>query len=290
MTGNTIVIQGLALMGAFVFGALTLSFVNSSTDKGESAVAIIHDEVIPTQGIVLPIRWDDIGLQMVEKGVIDQEAFEAVYANRGGMGDDMQGLLDGTTVSAIMMNPENNGVLLNILWAFGLSNRNAILEEGPMMDKKYGGNAGGFASTGGWTLSKGDAMNHYSMHTFVELTDEQQGRVERVSQGIFRPCCGNSTHFPDCNHGMAMLGLLELLAAENTSEDDMYAVALQVNAYWFPDTYLTIAQYFADKGIAWNNVDPQEVLGFDYSSAQGYARVLEEMGPTGLDSGASCGV
>ena len=30
----------------------------------------------------------------------------------------------------------------------------------------------------------------------------------KIAKGIYRPCCNNSTYFPDCNHGMAMLGLL----------------------------------------------------------------------------------
>ena len=119
------------------------------------------------------------------------------------------------------MTQENSGTILNLLWAFGLANKNEILEKGPMMDKRYGG-AENFASTGGWTLSKGDSMNHYSMHSFITLTPQQQSLVEKVSQNIYRPCCGNSTYFPDCNHGMAMLGLLELLASQGISENEMY--------------------------------------------------------------------
>jgi hypothetical protein len=46
----------------------------------------------------------------------------------------------------------------------------------------------------------------------IPLTAEQQALVEEVAAEIYRPCCNNSTLFPDCNHGMAMLGFLELLA------------------------------------------------------------------------------
>ena len=101
-----------------------------------------------------------------------------------------------------------------------------------MMDPRYGG-ANGFASTGGWTLSDGDSMNHYNMHSFVTLTEEQQALVERVSKNIYRPCCDNSTYFPDCNHGMAMLGLLELMTSTRVTEADMYKTALQVNTFGF---------------------------------------------------------
>src|SRR3989338_2228742 len=123
--------------------------------------------------------------------------------------------------------------MLNMFWAFGLANKNPILESGPMMDTQYGG-AGNFASTGGWTLAKGDAMDHYSMHPLVTLTPEQQKIVDEVSKNIYRPCCGNSTYFPDCNHGMAMLGILELGASQGQSKQELYATAKSVNDVWFP--------------------------------------------------------
>jgi hypothetical protein len=158
-----------------------------------------------------------------------------------------------------------------------------------MADQRYGG-AAGFASTGGWTISRGDPMDHYSAHEFVVLTPEQQAKVVRVSQNIYRPCCGNSTYFPDCNHGMGMLGLLELMAAQGVPEEEMYRVALQVNSYWFPDTYLTIAKYFEKKGIAWSAVDPKTVLGANFSSASGYQRVLREVKPLQSQRGPGCGI
>mgnify|MGYP001607166703 FL=1 len=88
---------------------------------------------------------------------------------------------------------------------------------------------------------------------------------------------------------MAMLGLLELLAAQGLSEEEMYKTALAVNAYWFPDTYLTLAKYFGKRGVAWSQVDPKEVLGSAYSSASGYQGILKEVEPVSLPSGG-CGV
>ena len=44
-------------------------------------------------------------------------------------------LLYGEDNENIVMNKENSAILLNILWAFGLSNKNKILEEGPMVDE-----------------------------------------------------------------------------------------------------------------------------------------------------------
>jgi len=70
----------------------------------------------------------------------------------------------------------------------------------------------------------------------------------------------------------------------------MYRVALQVNSYWFPDTYRTIAEYFSQRGVDWADVDPKEALGSAYSSGQGYAKILAEMEPVEIRGGAGCGV
>lgn len=67
--------------------------------------------------------------------------------------------------------------------------------------------------------------------------------------------------------------------------------ALAVNSYWFPDTYRTIARYMTSKGISWTSVDPREVLGASYSSAQGYARIQSLVAPEPpTQSQGGCGV
>ena len=159
-----------------------------------------------------------------------------------------------------------------------------------MMDTRYGG-AERFASTAGWTMAKGNPMDHYSKHVFFTLTSEQQALVDKVSRGIYRPCCGNSVHFPDCNHGMAMLGLLELMASQGASEQDMWNVALVVNSYWFQDTYVTIAAYMKNKGVEWKDVNPQEILGASYSSNQGFAKIAAQVtSPSSSGGSSGCGL
>ncbi|HKK02151.1 MAG TPA: hypothetical protein VJ955_08290, partial [Desulfuromonadales bacterium] len=89
--------------------------------------------------------------------------------------------------------------------------------------------------------------------------------------------CGNSTYFPDCNHGMAMLGLLELMASQGASESQLYHAALSVNSYWFPETYMTLARYFQKAGIGWDRIDAKMVLGVDYSSIEGYRTIVKKL-------------
>ncbi|KKT82621.1 MAG: hypothetical protein UW79_C0003G0002 [Candidatus Yanofskybacteria bacterium GW2011_GWA2_44_9] len=254
------------------------------------AIAKIEQAVTPEKGVVLPVVWGDLGKRLVESGVIDQTKFEQLYAGRGGIDDSTKDLLTGSNNGKLLITKGNANLLLNLLWALGLGTKNEILEKGEMSDPRYGG-AGKFASTGGWTLSRGAPMQHYSAHALIPLTPEQQKLVDEVSRNIYRPCCGNSTHFPDCNHGMAMLGLLELMASQGVSENDMYKAALAVNSYWFPDTYLNIARYLESKDIPWSKSDPKGILGANFSSSAGYQAVLKQIQPaTGSGGGGGCGV
>lgn len=283
----SILLSALIMGSALVYNAGVGAKTSGVGD--DAGVSGIEDVVMPPDGVTLPILWGDLGARMAESGVIDKEQFEELYRGRGSLTPEMRNLVSGTLREKLVITEGNAGALLNFLWAFGLGNKNRILEEGPMSDSRYGG-AGGFASTGGWTLAKGDAMDHYSRHEFVTLTAAEQELVERVSKGIYRPCCNNATYFPDCNHGMAMLGLLELMASQGASEKEMYETALRVNSYWFPDTYLSIAEYLGNQGIAWDTIDPKEILGVQYSSASGYGQVLRHVEEKRENGGSSCGV
>lgn len=249
----------------------------------------IAQEVLPAEGIELPITWGDLGKRMIDDGVIDETKFRALF--EGGLSNHDEQMLTGNSDQAIVMNEGNSRFILDMLWAFGLANKNNILENGEMTDPQFGGDASQFASTGGWTLAKGAGFDHYSKHSYVTLTDEQQDLVDRVSQGIYRPCCGNSTHFPDCNHGMAMLGLLELMAKNGATEEEMYQVALQVNSYWFPQTYIDLATYFKEQGQEWNQVDPKIALSQERSSAIGYQQTRQQIKslPKPQQGGGGCG-
>lgn len=280
-------ISVLVLFGFWIYNA---EFGSKAALAPAVSEAIDEDLVLPPDGIELPVTWGNLGAQLTETGVIDSALFEPLYSQRGGLDEEMKNVLYGAKNGKIIITPHNAGFWLNMLWALGLGNKNTILEQGPMMDPKYGG-ADNFASTGGWIMAKGSAMDHYSKYEFVILTPDQQALAEKVSQGIYRPCCGNSTYFPDCNHGMAMLALLELMASQGVSEKDMYKFALKVNSYWFPDTYLTIAKYLQEiKGIPFDKADPKEILGFDYSSGSGFRNILQQVTPTERRSGGSCGV
>jgi len=286
MLPSSILFSAVIIAGAWVY---TAELKNPRAPE-EIARTELEEKVLPSEGVILPVRWGDLGAKLVGVGAIDAEKFKAIYDQRGAFTVEFKNLLLGQNNDNLKITNDNAGYLLNLFWSLGLANKNPILDSGEMTDSRYGG-AGNFASTGGWTIAQGNPMNHYSRHKFFELTEGEQALVDKISRGIYRPCCDNSTHFPDCNHGMAMLGFLELMASQEVSEDDMWRAALAVNSFWFPNEYLTIAAYMKDKGIDWENVDPKEILGINYSSASGFAKIASQVvQPQEQRGGGGCGV
>lgn len=301
--GTALILFGVIVFTQFFDVTITpkLSFLsNPISSKQASAPGVVVDSVkvdtaslanivIPEEGVVLPINWGEFGKRMIADGVIDEAKFRALF--EGGLTSLDEQMLAGKVNQPVVLTQANSRFILDMLWAFGLSNKNEILEQGDMTDEKYGGDASKFASTGGWSLAKGAGFDHYSKYSYVTLNQQQQAAVEEVSRNIYRPCCGNSTYFPDCNHGMAMLGLLELMAKNEVSQQDMYAVALKVNSIWFPQTYIDLATYFKEQGKDWQDVDPKIALSADYSSAQGYQQTRQNIRslPKPQQGGGSCG-
>ena len=289
-----LVIAGTMLSGVIFYSSQNYSIKtdvkNQKATIRNAPVSALEEAVLPSEGVILPVSWGDLGPWLVNAGVIDKEKFQALYSGRGQWSDEYNDLLFGNNIGRLQITKDNAGYQQNLFWALGLSSKNIILGSGEMANPKYLG-AENFASTGGWTMSKGDPMDHYNRHTFLILTPEQQSLVDKVSRGVYRPCCNNSTHFPDCNHGMAMLGLLELMASQGVSEQDMWKTALTVNSYWFPDAYVTIATYMKNKNIDWKDVNPQEILGINYSSSSGYGRISSQVVlPNTIQGGSGCGI
>ena len=287
-----IVIAGAMFAGAWLYNAQNPpnKIIATESQFATTPTSELEKTVLPPAGVVLPVSWGDLGMKLVSVGAIDEKRFQTLYEEQGQFTAEYKNLLGGNNTGKLKITRDNAGYLLNLFWALGLASKNPILDSGEMTNPRYGG-AQNFASTAGWTMAQGDPMTHYSRHKFFNLTPEQQVLVEKISSGIYRPCCGNSTHFPDCNHGMAMLGLLELMASQGVSESEMWQAALAVNSYWFPDTYLTIATYMKNKGVEWSAVKPQEILGVNYSSASGYAKIASQVvQPQQGGGGNGCGV
>jgi hypothetical protein len=255
------------------------------------------EEAILPASYTLPVSYGDLGPQLLAAGAIDQEEFVQIFAEGSQpLTDEQLATLTEGISDPIAITPHNSHFLLNFFWALGLANKNPILDEGAMV--QYGGpdKVGNLASTAGWTLGVKPAMDLYSKVPILALTAEQQARVEEVAKAVYRPCCNNPTSFPDCNHGMAMLGLLELMAARDATVDQMFEAAKYVNAFWFPQQTAEMVVFLrAKEGLDFAQIDARRLVGGDFSSAPGFSVIHQQLQQEGLleqvpKGGNSCGV
>ena len=286
--------SGFLLWGQGI-SATETAIATAVADEHSEHIAL-SEQVNPPEGFTLATRYGDVGPQLVFAGAIDQDRFGQIYeqANRPLSAAQLE-ILEQGSQSQVVLNKQNAYFLLNFFWALGLANQNAILTEGQMM-QNGAEQLGRFASTGGWTLGVNSATNLYAATQILSLTELQQKRLEEVAMNVYRPCCNNPTHFPDCNHGMAMLGLLELMASQDASTEEMYTAAKYANAFWYPSQYLELAQFFkSNQNSNFVDVDSQELVSANYSSGNGFKAAHQWLADNGLlpgatGSGSSCGV
>lgn len=281
---------------AFVAGNIAQPLIKIQAKKTATApkeqtpdLALLQEEVLPQKGFTFKIAWGDLGKKLVSDGVIDEIKLAKALTGTEKLPPEFKKYLDGSVKDQIELNGGNAQFWVDVLWGLGLANKNEILEKGPMVE---GNQTANFASTGGYTIGKSEPMNLYSKFSYIKLTPEQQKLVEEIAGGIFRPCCGNSTAFPDCNHGMAALALVELMVSQGFSKEDVYKTVLAFNSYWFPQTYLDISYHFAKNGRDFKKVSAVEILSKTFSSAQGYQAIKRQVGPVAwpaLSGGKGCG-
>lgn len=250
-------------------------------------------KVLPEQGFQSRIALRDSAVKLVKAGVIDRAKFEALYEDRGSLPAELKTALDQSSDVPILLTRENANYYVNLLWPLGLANFMSTNKDSPVNGKSLFN----FASTGGWNLgNEENGGAYFNKFPIVPLTSEQEALVTKIAQNTYRPCCNNSTFFQDCNHGSALLGLLQIGASQSLTAEELYREALAFNAFWFPHNYIQTALYFkAVKGIEWENIDPKLALGKDYSTISGWSgTVAKEVASRGLVSqtqgGAGCGV
>ncbi|OGH21553.1 MAG: hypothetical protein A2958_02380 [Candidatus Levybacteria bacterium RIFCSPLOWO2_01_FULL_38_13] len=245
------------------------------TRSPEELVQILKQEVLPQKGYMLGAVWGDVGKKLIESGAIDKKKYEDLFSSEPQTKDYMK-YLKNSSKDHMVINEKNSHFMVNTLWALGLVNKSKILDEGSM--KKYAnGNVMNFASTGGWSLGSKPTDKLYSSSKLIKLTPEQEEIVKKIASNIYRPCCNNNTEFPDCNHGMAALGYIQLAVSQGLSERKIYKDILSLNSFWFPQNYVDIAAFFDKKGTSLGSVDPKTILSFEYSSAQGAQKIKQSI-------------
>ncbi len=270
--------------------------IPSSTQAGSDRLMALMDQVNPPEGYQIPAIFGDIGPKMIAAGAIDLAKFASLYEQQNlPLTGEQEAILTQSSQEKVTINSTNAYFLLNFFWALGLVNRNPILTEGPMVSQGID-KVGGFASTGGWTLGAKPATVLFASTPILEITSAQQATLLQVASAVYRPCCNNPTDFPDCNHGMALLGLFELMASQGASADEMFQAAKYVTAFWYPQQMLEIATAIqAAQKVDFNQADARTVVSQQVASISGFQAVHQWLGQNGLlqqapSSGGSCGV
>ncbi|MCL5970009.1 MAG: hypothetical protein M1450_00705 [Patescibacteria group bacterium] len=249
--------------------------LSKTTKNPQDLAKILQQKVIPQSGYALAVKWGDLDQELLESGVIDKQKYDELFKTDPSGKNNMKYLLTSSKDN-MSINEKNSHFMVNTLWGLGLVNKSKILDEG--LIKTYGdGNHMNYASTGGWSLGTKETSQLYSSKEIIKLDSKQEELVKKIAENVYRPCCGNSTAFPDCNHGMAALGYIEVAVKQGVSEDRIYKDLLALNSYWFPQNYVELATLFNQRGKDWNKVDAKLALSSQYSSAQGAQQVRQSI-------------
>ncbi len=274
--------------GALFFGGwLTRAAVDPNVAASPAQGDEVSEKIAPGDGVTLDVLWGELPQRLVEEGVLDLAKFRAA-AQAAGMPltPEQVSLLTEGSDEPIHVDASNAYFLLDVLWALGLANQNPVLTDGPLTE---GGTPGSYASTGDWTLGAKAGPSYLASLELLKLTPEQQKVVEVVARNSYRPCCGNMTGFPDCNHGMAALALAELMASQGATSDDIFLALKQVSPYWFPSQYHHLALFFETKDQEWDDVAPRDLMSEQYSSSLGFQQVVVQLQQQGVTPGGGAG-
>ncbi|HJU19231.1 MAG TPA: hypothetical protein VJ770_22480 [Stellaceae bacterium] len=253
------------------------------------------DAAVPAAGVRLPFAFGAAIERLIAAGAIDPGKLLALYGKNGQPAAWFADLLKALSPRALRFSLETAPYLLDLLWPLGLSNKAAFNNHSPI----NGRDLLSYASTGGWTLGRaGNGSVYFNKVDALPLSPTQQAVALEIGQNTFRPCCDNATFFQDCNHGSALLGLIELAAFHGFSAGEIYRFALVANAYWFPVQYLQTALYFLIfEGRSWDEIPPELLLGRRFSSASGWTRNVNiplraaNLVPgSGAPGGSRCGI
>lgn len=259
--------------GRFFSPNVTSATVNYSYEP-DGFTQIIANEVLPQSGFQSQIILGDAITKLVQSGVIDRDKLLKLY-KKNPAPEELAGLLERANYDPILLTSQNAQTYVNLLWPIGLANHLNTNK----WSRVSGKSLFNFASTGGWSLGQEkNGGSYFNRLDIVPLSQAQEVLVTKIANNTYRPCCNNSTFFQDCNHGSALLGLLELGASQGLTEDELYIEALAFNSFWFPDHYLKTALYFKFvKNTDWKDIDPKLVLGESYSSSIGSRLVNAEI-------------
>ncbi len=126
--------------------------------------------------------------------------------------------------------------------------------------------------------------------SIISLNETQQSEVNSIASNVYRPCCNNPAMFPDCNHGAAQLGLIELMVSQGRSTFEIYSALKEFNSFYYPQQYLDMAVLFnATQNKTWVEVPANMILGYNFSSASGSYAVQKQLAASNITIGSGAG-
>src|SRR3989344_4230260 len=88
----SILASALILAGALVYtndreiGGLSQKA--SVADVHTADISALEEDVLPSDGVILPVVWGDLGAKLSSVGAIDADALVAIYNQRGAFPDE----------------------------------------------------------------------------------------------------------------------------------------------------------------------------------------------------------
>ncbi len=271
------------ILAIFALGYQILPLVFAgSPGITSAAVSAGHDsldidkialQVLPEKGFTIDAMWQDSISKMVKAGALDVDKLDNILTKRYGqpMTEEQKKLFAGDySNEKLTINSKNAVFVMYILWAMAKHNNNSILHDSPFaqyfQDYDIGVGKVGYGDT-----------------KLISLTPEQQEIAKYTALNSYRPCCGNPTGRPDCSHGFSALGLIELMASQGYTKEQIFDAFVKFNSFWFPSTYIQDALYFKlAENKDWGAVDKELVAGKQYSSLSGSYAVKKYLQDSGL--------
>ncbi len=287
------ILATLLIGGHWWTGKSTKTQISNDTKTAQKAdFNDIATQVYPVHGFVLPVGWGDVANELVDNGALNVSFMKSALNSSGEpLTEEEIRILAGTSENNITLNSSSALFSLYVLWALGINNRNIIISNGPIAQYE---NSYEFASTGGYgplgKLSLGKL-------TILNLSGSEQSLVVSIASNTYRPCCDNPALFPDCNHGAAQLGLIELMASGGANASQIYGALKDFNSFYYPEQYVEDAVFLNyTRGKAWGQIPGNQILGYNFSSASGHSAIHQYLlssntitGATGT-GGSRCGV
>ncbi len=287
--GNTLtpvqnfVFFGMLLLAVFALGIQVLPLVMGSPFAIAGSAVMTYtngldleeivSQVAPEEGFTINATWQDSISKMVKAGVLDANKLDDILKNRYGqpMTEEQKNLLTSDySNDKLTINSKNAVFMMYVLWALAKHNDNSLLHDSPFA-QYFDDYDIGVGKTG------------YGDTKLIELNSEEQEIAEYTSLNSYRPCCGNPTGQPDCSHGFSALGLIELMADQGYTKEQIFDAFVKFNSYWFPSTYIQDAIYFKlAENKDWSDVDKELVAGKQYSSLSGSYAVKKHLESLGI--------